>query len=118
MATLVFSSMIEVTIRVEISSSRNIKQNSRRSREDYRIEKLVVVAAATPKVIMRSIAQEVTKEACQNTAQYVKESSKNLWSQSASITFVIHVLFGITLQMAIALYVVQTLKGLLMQHLI
>ena len=73
----VFSSMIEVTIRVEISSSKSIKQNSRRSREDYRIEKLAVVAVAMLKVIMRSTAQEVTMEVYQNTARYVRESSKN-----------------------------------------
>ena len=94
------------------------REVSAMSREDYRIEKLVVVAAVTPKVIMRSIAQQVTMEVCQNTVQYVRESSKNQWSQSASITFAIHVLFGITLQTAIASYVVQTLKGPLMQHLI
>ena len=73
----VFSSMIEVTIRVEISSSKSIKQSSRRSREDYRIEKLAVVAVATLKVIMRSTVQEVTMEVCQNTVRYVRESSKN-----------------------------------------
>ena len=114
----VFSSMIEVTIRVEISSSKSIKQSSRRSREDCRIGKLAVVAVATLKVIMRSIAQEVTMEVYQNTAQYVRESSKNPLSQSASITFVTHALFGITLRTAIVLYVVRTHKEPSMQHLI